>query len=266
MQMIRPEILSIQMRALHYSPVHNLLYVNNQKVACTTIKYSLWRDHDRRSDTRSFRGKTHDIAHSPFFVGQDVLVKAALGSLDRAQVFSMVRNPFTRLLSVYLHHVASGGPMVKLARFFGVARSRKIRNDFMGKVGLPPARSLSFLDFLSALEDVDLCSLTGHFRPQTYNLMWQALAYDFVGHMENWSALEVFLKGHNVPLIKRAPHAQNAKDVYLQYYTDQTLEKVRSLYKDDFTAFGYDSEQIDAPPVTIAPAATAKPINAYARR
>lgn len=245
-----------------YSPAQNLVYINNQKAGCTSVKYSLWQDADRRMGVQTFKGKTHDLSASPFVHGYTAL-KAALGqgdsALAKAAVFTVVRNPFHRALSVYLHHVAAGGWWARLQRRFEINRSQKLQHDFLRKAGLPPTSNLSFDAYLDALEGVQQTRLTGHFRAQTLNTLWGDLAFDAVLRLEDSTAITDFMASHGVDMQARVPHAQNASDRHAEFFTPHAIAKVASIFADDFVAFGYDPTDPAAPAPSMAGAPITSP-------
>lgn len=253
----------MRLDCLHLSPVHRLVYVNNQKSGCTTIKYSLWQDHDRRTGARTFGGKTHDRVKTPFVIGRDALRGEGEAVIAAASVFTVVRSPFSRTLSAYLHHVNADGFATRLSRRFGFWRSQSLRDDIMGKLGLPRSHRLSFAEFLDALAARgQLDDLTGHFRSQVQNTLWGELAYDFVGRMEDMGAVNAFLAQRDIPLLRRTPHAQKAGQKLEDHYTPTLMKRVHQIYREDFEAFGYDPDTLNqsAAEITLVAPSTAKPI------
>lgn len=246
---------------LHYSPSHKLVYANNQKAGCTTVKYSLWQDHDRRTGEQTFSGRTHDKTGSPFQIGGEALRAVGWEALAAAHCFCLVRNPYTRALSAYLHHVADDRFFVRLTRRLGLWRSEKMRDHFMRKVGLPAAQSLSFLDYLVALDRTGAQHFLGHFRRQTENIAWSDIAYSSVFHLEDMATLEHFLRSRDIDMQSRLLHAQKADIVTDHYYGTEEQQLVRKIYAADFEAFGYGSERCAGGPTgAVSYSASARPL------
>lgn len=229
-----------QMNALRYSPFHRLVYVKNQKAACTSIEYSLWTDKDRKTGRRTFWGRTHD-KRSPLLGGASAWRDVDADSLHDVEVFTVVRNPFSRILSAYLHHVYDENLRSRLSRRLGLWRSKDIRRQFFQAVGMDPKRSLGFGEFVERLVEAPHERLTGHFRPQVTNVLWGELVYDFLGRLEEPDLLDPFFARHEVAFKKRAPHAQSAGEKMNRFYTARTVELIAAHFAQDFQAFGYDS-------------------------
>ena len=225
--------------AIRYSPFHRLVYVKNQKAGCTSIEYSLWTDQDRKTGRRTFRGKTHD-RRSPVLGGPAALRGESAEVWRGLQVFTVVRNPFSRILSAYLHHVFDANLGSRLTRRLGLWRSADIRRMFFAAVGTDPGKSLTFEAFVERLVDTPPERLTGHFRPQVANILWGRLSYDFLGRLEDPEPLSRFFAAHDIAFRKRAPHAQGAADKLARFYSEGTRARVAAHFAADFQAFGYD--------------------------
>ncbi len=241
-------IASERLDALRYSPFHRLLYVKNQKVGCTSIEYSLWMDYDQKTGQRTFRGKTHDT-QSPIKGGAQALLVENSETLRQIEVFSVVRNPFARALSAYLHHVFDANVQSRLFRRLGLWRSQLIREQFFDAIRLNSNKSLSFSEFAERLVDTPVERLTGHFRPQVSNILWDQLHFDFIGRLEEPGDLVGYLARHQIAFKTRAMHAQNALEKLGRFYNARSIELVAQYYADDFFAFGYDPANLAVAPL-----------------
>jgi len=224
--------------ALRYSPFHRLLYLKNQKAGCTSIEYSLWRDYDRKTGQRTFKGRTHDH-QSPILGGVQALLTENAEILNQIEVFTAVRNPFTRALSAYLHHVFDGSLRSRLFRRLGLWRSQLIREQFFSAIQVDSQKSLSFAEFTKRLVDTPVDRLTGHFRPQVNNVLWNELHCDFVGRLEDPEGMTEYFGRHQIAFKTRAMHAQNARRKLERYYDAPSAERISNYYAADFAAFGY---------------------------
>lgn len=234
-----------QRHAIRYSPFHNLVYVKNQKVGCTSIEYSLWTDQDRKSGERTFRGSTHHHT-SPILSGAGPLLKTHGEQLPSAEVFTVARNPFSRILSAYLHHIYDGSLISRMSRRVGLWRSKDIRQAVLEGLGVDPKRPLDFESFLEHLRDTPPDRLTGHFRPQVSNILLGQMHYDFIGRLEEPEPLAAFLAGHDIIFKKRAGHAQGAGRKVEHFYNDRSIQLVAEHFARDFQAFGYDPDNPSA--------------------
>lgn len=149
--------------------------------------------------------------------------------------FSVVRNPYSRLLSGYMDKVASG----------------KLTEERLKKLKLPgPADSFeAFARTVCSLpnKDRDL-----HWANQTYKLAADFFEYDFIGHFEHLDAA----KAHIVDALglsvedepAAAVHATGASNLVRETYTDEIAELVYTSFKRDFEFFGYSED-----PATLEP-------------
>lgn len=147
--------------------------------------------------------------------------------------FTIVRNPYTRILSAYLHTM----------------RRPKSIEKFRAILGFGPSdgEEVAFMDFLRRIREIPLDELNGHFCPQWYLLsLHQFAKYDFIGRFENLeSDLHAVIRhivddeydGANA--ITRRPHATYAGEKLQQYYGKEEQALVAEIYEDDFKYLGY---------------------------
>lgn len=133
--------------------------------------------------------------------------------LARCFVFSIVRNPWDRILSIYLferkharHYHPVGYEFPPLA-------------DYLDQ--LNPFYSLQQADFLAGPRQPD------------YVGRFEYLAEDFA-HIAN----QIGLEGTQLPHLNHTSHEH-----YSSYYCDKTREKVARLFHKDIEQFGYSFEQ-----------------------
>ena len=67
--------------------------------------------------------------------------------------------------------------------------------------------------------------------------------FDEVDYLIRFETIEedmVKLKGLGVPLSKLAKHNSSRHEPWRDYYNDETVEKVRTHFKEDIERFGYE--------------------------
>ena len=141
--------------------------------------------------------------------------------------FCFVRNPWARLYSSYNY-------AQKMAAR-GVIKGDQVRQICQEQPELPCERFV--LDFMSE----DIVRGSGHFRPQ---MRWVAQAApQFIGRVEQMASDTAFLcRALGVP-VQELPHTnRSGGSNYLNVYTPEMVDKVRSLYSRDITALGYSFE------------------------
>ena len=219
------------LQAVRYAPGRPLAYLSNAKAGCSGVAAALWKDWDLRSGRSTFSGNAHALDRSPFV--RDVF-DASLdrSEFERASFFSIVRNPFVRILSGYLDKI----------------RGRKIVwEHFAARFGLPSKLAvdrLSFRDFLVIVSSETDELIDAHFRPQYLNLLWSVCRPHFVGRLEEITPIEEFHKAHGLAIEEIRQHATGARERLAEHYTQETVALVRAKYAPDFALFGY-SDDVD---------------------
>jgi hypothetical protein len=136
-------------------------------------------------------------------------------------LFTVVRNPFHRLVSVYRD-------------FFEQPGSYPYGNYLLGI--LP--RTLSFHEFVSRISAIPVPFQDQHFRPQTEFLKPYHTHRVQIFKLEEPDALHSFLSQWNITM-----PLQNASAnpyAYRTYYTPVLEKAVQKLYTSDFEVFNYD--------------------------
>ncbi|RYH01056.1 hypothetical protein EU805_15775 [Salipiger sp. IMCC34102] len=138
-----------------------------------------------------------------------------------------IRNPYTRVLSLYLHVTHSGST--------GLSPNwQKKLNHGEGII--------SFEKFLNLLSSVGIDNIDGHTFPiSTKSLLGEA-DYDYVIRFESFEndvkemAKSYFDFDVNVP---RKGVRTNSSNNIENHYTDECIDIVRRLYAEDFRVLGY---------------------------
>lgn len=235
---LKPYMLS----ALIYSPFHGLTYLSNRKAGCTTIKYSLWKDYDLKTGQSTYRGKTHRAVGSPFLKGPKAIARQDINGFLSSQFFTVVRNPYSRILSAYLHKVRAETYTSWVRRSIS---SQFIKNDVWRLLAKQAEISQftrpSFVEFLRILASLPVEHLPPHFRPQSILILYGYIPYDFIGYLEDQQPLQDYLADYSVSINSRRIHAKNADRRLIEYYGQEEQELVQKIYRNDFSTFGYST-------------------------
>ena len=143
--------------------------------------------------------------------------------VNNTQVFTVVRNPFGRLVSVY-------------RSFF--ENDHSIYHDYLFHI-LP--QHISFAQFVNLISKIPERLMDQHFKPQHLALQYyekKKIAVK-VFKLENPDALAQFLAEHSMQF----PHLNTSMETYdyRSYYTPELLVKAHALYRDDISKFGYEN-------------------------
>lgn len=195
------------------------------KVASTTLVARLYKQMTHKKPPN---GITHDGMIQEF---EDTQVYDPIS--NDYFTFTIVRNPYTRILSAYLDKIQKP------------ARAPKFRPPL--GFGLPDVEDVTFGDFLRRLREIPLDDINPHFQPQWLILgLHEAITYDYVGRFENLEDdLQSLLRyigddkfnGNNK--VSRRPHATHAGEKLRQYYGKEEQALVSEIYEDDFKYLGY---------------------------
>jgi hypothetical protein len=140
--------------------------------------------------------------------------------------FTIVRNPYTRILSAYQDKISSG--------------KKNLKNSFFADE-IP-----SFSEFCRYLE------LGGwkdniHWAPQTSILLLPLKEYNYIGYVESLAEdltniLEKISNNYIKDILNFTQHKTGADDIYRQIYDSQSVAIVAKIYQPDFDAFGYNPD------------------------
>lgn len=155
----------------------------------------------------------------------DVNLHAGI-TADSEKFFTVVRNPFARLVSVYRD-------------FFETQHESFLYADYLFGI-LPP--HVSFAEFITRISKIPDRLKDQHVKPQHLFLKpyEQAGKTVTVFKLEARDALESFLQANGMELVHR--NKRGAAYDYTAYYTPDLVEKVYALYQTDIERFGYGAE------------------------
>lgn len=222
----------------HWAKRLGLVYLNNAKVACSTIKKSLWLAVDDLDGAQSYTGNPNDRGAGPFSRNLGDLKEG--GDFEQfleASFFSVVRNPYARVLSSYLDKVKRG------------AGDRFFWSKFTAYFGVPDDADLSFSGFLRLIQVEEPTALDWHLCPQSVNLLHPVGPLDFIGRLEEMDGLAEWLSMQGVTVRSHIRHARNAGSLIEQFYGPEEIDIVRRFFRSDFELYGYSDDPSKMHPV-----------------
>lgn len=226
---------------IHWVPVLNLVYLNNAKAGCSTIKKSLWLASDARYGRKTYDASPNDRARGPFSRNlNDLRSDDEFEGFFSSKFFSVVRNPFVRILSSYLNKVRKG------------AGDRPFWRKFTAYFELAEDADLSFIEFLNLVSMKEPVELDWHLCPQAVNLLCSVSPIDFVGRLEEMKICAGFLEENGVELHSHMPHQTKAQDLVNVYYGPAEAKAVIQYYADDFRFYGYSTNPNQLAPIRPA--------------
>ena len=207
---------------------HNFIYLNNPKAACGSVKLNFWANITGTPPRQVLRN-LHNVHKSPFCNRVSELDWA-----ENACVFTIVRNPFTRIVSAYMDKIAQPG--------------KRVRRDFDARYGIKDTRHVPFGEFVDLICDDIPAQLDHHWRPQHINVLENLVQPNFVGTLETIGRDLPMVLGHVLgqgtkPVEASQRHKTNASSSYLDVLSGaETVRKLCSLYARDFEVYGYTPE------------------------
>ena len=228
--------------ATHISLKNKYVFFQVGKAASSNVKWVL-QSLELRSTPWKRPRDVHDKFQSPhlspFQLDGDTLIDAFFS--DSYKRFAFVRNPFTRILSCYLH------------RIVGAERSgsnKKLKDLTGGRGG----GEVSFDEFVEIIYAQDSYDQDEHWRCQSDDLAVEHVHYDFIGKVENYvNDIEAVVsdiygsKGlrwlQRRPNVDSSPMKTGAVEKLRRYYRDEgTVSRLLRRYEPDFVRFGYPLE------------------------
>ncbi len=145
--------------------------------------------------------------------------------------FSMVRNPFSRLVSVY---------------YFSHRALRQSYPDFPDYVRALPALMRTHSD-------------STHHRPQVEYTQWRGERFcDHIGHFECWESALLPVKDRlglqDMPKHRNPrSHGRKPDRATADFYTPETIRIMQDVYAEDFMCYGYGPGPEELRPATSPP-------------
>lgn len=207
---------------------NNFTFLHIPKTAGTTLEEILFEHKKIDRNHRSFYGK---ISKADWFESTGLKVKHTtylhhLNSMQIKQIvgdivweklykFTLVRNPWDRLVSLYFHHV------------------KNFTNPYSVCYGKEPPKS--FDDFL--LKSKHLPPAMSFYITDNNN----QIMVDYVGRFERLSeSVAVIMRQIGIDDYSMGHHMKSDHNHYRDYYTDKTKDFVAKKYREDIARFNYD--------------------------
>ena len=246
-QVFRPGALHGGMAASRRLPY---IYVQNSKCASSTIRNTLWAAEHALGLTGP-PGRPHNEAVSAPLVHDP----RRWEQVEREFVFTVARNPFTRILSAYLDKIVAH-------------RDPRVWGGFAARHGLSEA-PLAFRDFLQLIADTPEDEMDQHWRPQSCGLAPTIVPYDFIGGVENLQAdLAHILRrifGEEVPIRDFMPHRTNSSRRMAEHYGPEEIRLVQTIYAADFAHLGYSRDPSTTARTPLVERPDPRPIQGWGR-
>jgi hypothetical protein len=152
--------------------------------------------------------------------------KIKIPSGDRYKKFTLVRNPFSRIVSVYLDLFdPAAETFTYSAYWFGILRP-----------------GMTFKDFLKTIEQIPVPLLGPHFTPQSHILKETSTPDEILVFRvdKDTESLKTFLQQYGLQLahLNKRPQGYN----YSSFFDLETLNIAGRLYADDIKRFGYEED------------------------
>jgi hypothetical protein len=225
---------------VHISLKHKYVYIMVGKAASSTVTYHLQYAEflGTQFSVRNVNSRYNSPHIAPFQLPRTRFL-SILQNPDFRKV-AVVRNPYSRLLSCYLH------------RIVGTSKMNPTKRALAGRFVKSRVRRLNFEQFINRVCDQENRRMERHYALQHDMVMYPLLKYDLIGKMETLHddllRMEHLLFGREVFDRKalqrenRAPMQTGATTKIRQYYTDALAEKVADRYRLDFETFGYSTD------------------------
>lgn len=224
----------------YVNPERGYLYFEVPKAACTSMKW-LIHSLEQLPPIRPFVGNIRGVRRDMFVHARKQFRMPSLVDLDdktQERVltdpaflrFTVVRNPYTRLVSAWFDKVQMCHPGYEYV------------HRALGRTP-NPHRPLPLSEFVRYLGSIDLTQCDHHWRLQSEHLFLRAIDFNLVGRLEHLNeAVAKFCEhtGFAIPP-REAKNASSAPNVELE---ENLALEISRLYEPDFLALGYSPNDL----------------------
>jgi hypothetical protein len=224
----------------HISLKHKYVYIMVSKAASSTVTYHLQYAEflGSKFSVKNVNSRYNSPHIAPFQLTSSKFL-AILRNDDFRKV-TVVRNPYARLLSCYLHRV------------IGTPNANPTKKALKRRLGGTKVTDLSFEQFIDRICHQKNAQMERHYALQHDVAMYPLINYAFIGKVETLHddllKMEDLLFGKEVfdrkalATENRAPMQTGSNTKIRQYYTDALAAKVAERYALDFETFGYSTD------------------------
>lgn len=202
-----------------YIPALKLCYVRNCRAASTSLSSVMMEHLEPRLKGQKLN-ETQINFLADVYTRNDLLPLA-----EGAQFFTVIRNPFARIVSAYRYFFESDEVFNFEDYLFGILSKDLTFEQFIKRLAIIPDR----------LKD-------NHFKPQTklFEYYYRNKINVSVLKLEKPDEIKSFLASYNltIPLLNQSPEPYD----YRKYFTKETLNLAYAMYKDDIKQFQYEQE------------------------
>lgn len=221
----------------HISLKNKYVYFQISKSASSTVKGALQTIEVKGTGRRVINVNNRNL--SPH-IWPSQLTEEMFISILKDPAFrkiSFVRNPYTRILSCYLHRI--------------IAEPHSASNKALKKANAGHGGpDISFQEFVSVICEQKSSEQESHWRVQTDEIFYDLiLDWAFIGRMEELATeiekMNSIIFGKTPfkhELGNLSPMSTGASEKLKAYYDTETQKKILDRYERDFTAFGYSEE------------------------
>jgi hypothetical protein len=205
------------------APEMKLTYIRNPKAASTSLAYLMLK-------ILYPEIVNYHVSAEKINTLMDINLSRELKPSESSfTCFTVVRNPFARLVSVY-------------RSFFEKASDHFIYDDYLFGI---LKKDMSFEELVATLQVIPDLLKDQHVKPQHSLLQyyWKKKIDIKVFRLESLEAVNTFLSHYSASL-SVLNKAELPYD-YRSYYNVAVLEKVYRIYADDIKYFGYEQEYLD---------------------
>jgi len=208
-----------------------LIYASVPKAGCTTVQLTLANAYAHAHQLKPLSNPHSPLKTEYFILFKDPDREPLSALLDTRFLFSIVRNPYSRLLSAYLDKIQ--GKTKEYDRF--------LRNH-----GLPAGTDVSFAMFVDLVSQETADEMDQHWAPQHRIIAWDVFRYDYLGFQETFTEdLQHCLSQGGISLAaidSFLRHSQSASNKLANFYSEELRERVYATYRRDFELFGYSED------------------------
>lgn len=206
----------------------NAIYLNNPKAGCSSIKRTVM-EYENSVGNTNIRIESGEDIHPRNADIFDYSISRYRAGCEF--IFSFVRNPFSRVLSVYLDKIKN---------------DRSEAMEFKRRVGFPEDQPLNLDEFLDGLNHLSSEQDDPHWRPQYDNLLSGKMPLHYIGYVESFeedfAEVSSVIFGERIRLRSWMKHSTGATEKVKECLSPENVEVILKKYHQDFEMFGYSRD------------------------